>query len=110
MLRNNDCCKEYKNGNITIKIPADEMEYFKRDNVGILADWLSIIDCEFIGETFCLSNFETGHMIYNYYSDLVYIFPWRELERLEQGKTVRLYARVPDSYDREMITEWEAGA
>lgn len=110
MLRTTAYCKEYKNGNITIKIPAAELEQFKRDPVFELSEMIYWLDCYFIGETFCISNYDTAHMIYNCYSDLVYIFPWGELERLEQGKTVRLYARVPDSDDREMITEWEAGA
>lgn len=103
MLRKNDYCKEYKNGSITIKYDTATTAAAKRDPVLVVSDVLSWIDCYFIGETYCLSNFETGHTIYNAYSDLVYIFPWRCLEDLEKGKTVRLYARRPDETDREIL-------
>ena len=103
MLRKSDYCKEYKNGNITIKYDGDMIQASKKDDVLTISDVLSWIDCYFIGETYCLSNYETGHTIYNVYSDLVYIFPWRFLEDLEAGKTIRLYARRPDENDREIL-------
>jgi hypothetical protein len=105
MRRKTNCCKEYKNGNITIKYDSDTIQESKRDSVLTISDVLSWLDCCFIGETYCLSNYETGHTVYNLYSDLIYIFPWRYLEDLENGKTVRLYARRPDSADRDIIKE-----
>ena len=75
----------------------------KRDSLLTLSSVLDEIDCYFIGETYCLNNYETGHMVYNSYSDLVYIFAWSELETLEAGKAVRLFARKPDETDRELI-------
>jgi hypothetical protein len=105
MLRKTDYCTEYKNGNITIKYDADAIAESERDELLVLSDILSWIDCNFIGETYCLSNYETGHTIYNYYSDLVYIFPWSALADLRNGKTVRLYARKPDETDREILAE-----
>lgn len=103
MLRITDYCKEYKNGNITIKFDSDLIELAKRDSLLALASALETIDCYFIGETFNLSNYETGHLIYNYYSDLVYIFAWRDLKKLQQGKTVKIFARIPDETERELI-------
>lgn len=50
-----------------------------------------------------MSNYETGHTVYNAYSDLVYIFAWSELEALEAGKAIKLFARKPDETDRELI-------
>lgn len=105
MLRKSDYCKEYKNGNITVKYDADMIQASKEDNVLTIISVLSWIDCYFIGETYCLSNYETGHTLYNVYSDLVYIFPWRCLDDLEAGKTIRLYAMQPDENDREQINE-----
>ena len=61
------------------------------------------IDCYFIGDTYCLSNYDTGHTVYNAYSDLVYIFAWSDLEKLKAGYTVKLYARKPEKEDREII-------
>ena len=103
MLRKTEYCTEYKNGNLTIKYDADKIADAVKDPVLTISDVLSWIDCEFIGETYCLSNYETGHTIYNAYSDLVYIFPWSALEALQNGKTIRLYARTPDENDREII-------
>lgn len=69
MLRenyNNDgIIKEYKNGNITIKYYSEGMQESKRDSLLTLSSLLDMIDCYFIGETYCLSNYETGHTIYN---------------------------------------------
>lgn len=99
MLRENynntGIVKEYKNNNITIKLYKDFLQDFIKDDVLYIDDLLSYIDCYFIGETYCLSNYETGHTIYNSYSDKVYVFPWRYLELLKQGKTVKLYAHNP---------------
>lgn len=103
MLRTTDHCKEYKNGNIIIKYDHDMTAESKRDSILTLSSVLDEIDCYFIGETYCLSNFETGHTIYNAYSDLVYIFPWRGLKTLAAGKAVKLFARKPDKTDRELI-------
>lgn len=68
-----------------------------------LSSLLDMIDCYFIGETYCLNNYETGHTIYNTYSDLIYVFAWSELEALEAGKAVKLFARKPDETDSELI-------
>ena len=103
MFRSVECCKEYKNGNITIKYNKERIEDAKKDDVLTISDVLSWLDCYFIGETYCLNNYETGHTVYNYYSDLIYVFPWRYMEELEKGKAVKLYARKPDEIDREII-------
>ena len=103
MLRTTDHCKEYKNGNIIIRYDRDMIAKSKRDSLLTLSSVLDEIDCSFIGETYCLSNYETGHTVYNAYSDLVYIFAWSELEALEAGKAVKLFARKPDEADRELI-------
>lgn len=103
MLRKTDYCKEYKNGNIIIKYDRDMIAESKRDSLLTLSSVLDEIDCSFIGETYCLNNYETGHTVYNSYSDMVYIFAWSELEALEAGKAVKLFARKPDETDRELI-------
>ena len=103
MLRTTDHCKEYKNGNIIIKYDRDMIAESKRDSLLTLSSVLDEIDCSFIGETYCLNNYETGHTVYNSYSDMVYIFAWSELEALEAGKAVKLFARKPDETDRELI-------
>lgn len=97
--------KEYKNGNLLIRFNKDTIEFAKEYDVEALNDILFWADCQFIGDTYCLNNYETGHTIYNSYTDVCYIFPWRELENLKTGKTIKLYARTPDEWDRELIQE-----
>lgn len=94
---------ELKNGNLIIKYSPDSIKESKRDQLLFLSDVLSWLDCYFIGETYCLNNYEMGHTIYNLYSDLVYIFPWSDLEELEKGKCITLFAATPDETDREII-------
>ncbi len=96
-------CTQFKNGNLNIRIEKEDLEDYLKDQVFFLSDLLWYMNCEFIGETFCLSNWETGHLIYNSYMDCCYIFPWRELETLDAGKTVKLYAHKPTEDERELI-------
>ena len=103
MKRITDHCKEYKNGNLLIKYNEDAIEQSKKDSLLTLASVLEEIDCYFVGETYCISNYAMGHTIYNCHSDLCYIFAWNNIETLEQGKTIKLYARKPNEWDRELI-------
>lgn len=103
MLRTNDCIKEFKNGNINIKFDTETIKEAGKDELLTLSSVLDNIDCYFIGETYCLSNYETGHTVYNAYSDLIYIFAWSDLEKLKAGHTVKLYARKPEKEDREIL-------
>lgn len=50
-----------------------------------------------------------GAMIYNCHSDFVYIINFNDIEEiLTAGRWLRLYARIPDEDDREIIDEWRA--
>jgi len=96
-------CTQFKNGNLNVRIEKEDLEEYLKDQVFFLSDLMWYMNCEFIGETFCLSNWETGHLIYNSYMDCCYIFPWLELETLAAGKTVKLYSHKPTEYERELI-------
>ena len=96
-------CTQFKNGNINVKIEKEDLEDFNKDQVFFLSDLLWYMNCEFIGETFCLNNFETGHLVYNSYMDCCYIFAWSDLDKLAEGKSVKLYAREVTDEDRELI-------
>ena len=85
------------------KTGISQLNITRKDNILVLSSLLDMIDCYFIGETYCLSNWATGHTIYNSYSDLVYVFQWSEIEELERGKTIRLYARKPNETDKEIL-------
>lgn len=104
-IHSSDYAKEFKNGNISIKYDTKTINDANKDELLTISEVLNAIDCYFIGETFCLSNYATGHTVYNAYSDLCYTFNWAWLEDLKAGKTVRLYARKPDEYDKKYIQE-----
>lgn len=103
MFRAHDTIKQFQNGNINLRFDRTMIEEAQKDEILTLVPLLETLDCYFIGESYCLSNYETGHTVYNAYSDLVYIFAWSELEKLKQGKTVKLYARKPNKTDREIL-------
>ena len=96
-------CTQFKNGNLSVRVEKEDLEDYLKDQVFFLSDLLWHMNYDFIGDTFCLSNLETGHLIYNSYMDCCYIFPWRELETLADGKTVKLYAHKPTEDERELI-------
>lgn len=111
MLREHENIKEFKNGNLSIRFPAEEMERLKKGTISAIEviSWtLDELDCYFIGEEFSLGNYAMGAMIYNCYSDLVYIINFNDiLETLARGRWLRLNARKPNIDDREVIAEWE---
>ena len=108
IIRNTDNVKEFKNGNLNIRFTAEEIAEINSDDMqsGLTAlinalDWA---DCYFVGESFCLSNFATGHTIYNLYSDVCYILDLSDINAvLMQGKTLKLYAHTPDAEEREIV-------
>jgi hypothetical protein len=107
MLREHENIKEFKNGNILIRFPLeykDRLLSGKISAVEVLNFLLEEIDCYFIGDSFCISNYDTGMLIYNCYSDLVYIIATSDiLDVLANFRWLRLYARKPSDVDRKII-------
>lgn len=97
--------REYRNGNITLKYYPDGVKESKRDSVLALATLLDGIDCSFIGETYCISNYAEGHTVYNAYSNCKYVLNWGMIDELEAGKTIRLYALPIDDADAEILEQ-----
>ena len=99
--------KRYKNGNITVKFSPDDIASIRTGRVSdieILSYILESVDCYFVGDNFCLSNYDMGCLIYSAYSDKMFILAFSDLENiLMSGKTLRLYARTPDETDRELL-------
>ena len=108
IIRNTDNVKEFKNGNLNIHFTADEIADINNDSLmsGFthlihVLDW---VDCYFVGDSYCLSNFTMGRTIYNAYSDVCYILDLSDIDAvLMHGKTLKLYAHKPDAEEREMI-------
>lgn len=111
MKRNYDNIKEFNNGNINFRFTPEQIAELKTGKISAVEviSWiLDEIDCYFIGEQYCLSNYTTGATIYNAYSDLCYIIDFSDVETvLMSGRYLKLYARKPDEQDRETIEkEW----
>jgi hypothetical protein len=112
MKRVQENIKEFQNGNLSIRFPVEYRDKLKRgvlSSIEVISWVLEELDCYFIGDEFCLSNYEMGAMIYNCYSDLMYIINFNDIENiLASGRWLRLYARIPDTNDREIINERRA--
>lgn len=97
----------FKNGNINIKFFPENIEDCKAgkfSDIELLSFALESIDCYFVGEQFCLGNFAMGCMIYNCYNDCFYILNFNDLDKLLEGKTLKLYADFNIDQDtRELI-------
>lgn len=110
MKRAHENIKEFQNGNLSIRFPVEYRDKLKSGVVSAIEviSWvLDELDCYFVGEEFCLGNWATGAMIYNCYSDLVYIINFNDIkETLAAGHWLRLYAKIPNENDREIIDEW----
>ena len=95
--------KRFKNGNFTAKMEDSD---HNREGTLIKLIWaLYDADCELFGEEYCISNWEMACDMYCYYTDRIIRIPYSLLSALEAGKTVRLYARIPDQWDREQLEE-----
>ena len=112
MKRVHENIKEFQNGNLSIRFPVEYMEGLKSNKysaIEVISWVLDELNCYFVGDEFCLSNYAMGAMIYNCYSDLVYIINFNDIEEtLAAGRWLRLYARIPDTTHREIINEWRA--
>ena len=104
--------KEFKNGNIHFRCPLEDRKFLedKQASAIEIVSWiLDEIDCYFIGETYCLSNYTEGITVYNCCSDLCYVLNLTNIESdLMSGRYIKLKARKPDETDREVILESES--
>lgn len=91
--------KRFKNGNFNVKIDGHES---KHESTLVNLIWaLNDYDCTLFGEEYCISNFGMGVDMYCYYTDMIVSIPYRVLEELEAGKTVKLYAHKLDTWEKE---------
>ena len=100
--------KRYKNGNFTAKM--DDMDQNGESTLVNLIWGLFDADCTLFGEEYCISNWEMAVDMYCYYTDRLIRIPYSILEDLENGRTVRLYARKLDEYDQAELAELEESA
>ena len=100
--------RRYKNGNFTAKM--DDMDQNGESTLINLIWGLFDADCTLFGEEYCISNWEMAVDMYCYYTDRLIRIPYSILEDLENGRTVRLYARKLDEYDRAELAALEESA
>ena len=95
--------KRFKNGNFNVKM---ESEDFNKESTLINLIWaLQDNDCDLFGEEYCISNYEMGVDMYCYYTGMIVSIPYRVLEELENGKTIKLYAHFPNEWETEKYNE-----
>ena len=99
--------QRFTNGNLNIRFSPEEIEDIRAgrySDIEVLSWKLERFDTYFISEEYCLSNYDMGATVHSAYSDQVFIVSFGDIENiLMNGKTLKLYAREPDEYDREMI-------
>ena len=97
----------FRNGNMNIRFTSDEIAAVKSgrySDIELLSWILSELDCEFLGDEFCLSNYEMGCLIYSHYFDKTYLLRFTDIENvLMKGKSLKLYGKDPNEDEREMI-------
>ena len=101
--------KLYKNNNLDVQFSQDELieindgRYTPLEMLESIIEWS---DCYLVGEVFCLSNYECGVDIYNLNRDVLYTLCMSDIERvLLKGKTLKLYAREVDEYERQKLMD-----
>ena len=95
--------KRFGNGNFNVKLEKDECLH---DGVLVHLIWaLGDYDCQLFGEEYCLSNWEMACDMYCYYTGKIIRIPYSVLEDLEAGKTIKLYAHIPDEYEIELYND-----
>lgn len=77
---------QFKNGNINLRIPREDLEDLKKDQVLYLSELLSWNNCDFIGETYCLNNFETVTQSTTGIWTALIFFPGESWRHWQQGK------------------------
>lgn len=101
--------RRFKRGSMHVRFNKDDIEKINSGRVSdieVLGWKLSDADCDFLGDEFCLSNYEMGCLIYSFYFDRVYILAFSNIEdTLMKGKVLKLYPIKPDEQDRETIRQ-----
>lgn len=109
MLRIHENIRELDNGNIMVRFSPDDVSAVKSGKLSSMEALMYVLDeldCYTAGDEFCLGNYTMGVTVYNAYSDLCYTLDLSDIDNvLMRGDFLELYARIPDTYDREILKE-----
>ena len=95
--------KENDNTDLIIKLERDTVESCQDDLMGTLADVLSMADCYFVGDPFCLSNYLMGVYLVNYNAYKYYIVSYNDLYAMGDGEEITLHALDVDDEIKELM-------
>lgn len=97
----------FKNGNLNIRFSPDEIQDIKAgkySDIELLSQKLDSVDTYFIGEGYCLSNYEMGQTLYSYHDDKVFTLNLSDIANvLMTGGMLKLYANKPNPEERVQI-------
>lgn len=99
-ISNYGVVREYKNGNITLK--CDPVE-FSNDPLLAVSELLFWVDTDIVCEI--PDVWRPSLLLYNCRLDRCYELYESCQDDLKTGKTVRIFARVPNEYDKEFLKE-----
>ena len=99
-ISNYGVVREYKNGNITLK--CDPVE-FSNDPLLSVSELLFWVDTDIVCEI--PDAWQPSLLLYNCRLDRCYELYESSRNDLKTGKTVRIFARVPNEYDKEFLKE-----
>lgn len=68
--------------------------------------WESFLDFSIAGEDGCLSNFDMYSPLYSFKTDKLYLIPYSEADKWEEGEIIRIYGREIDEEERREIEEF----
>lgn len=98
----------FRNGNFNVKFEKEDFDYSDGTLITLI-NALYDYDCTIFGEEYCLSNWDMAIDLYCHYTDMLVRIPYSLLNSLEDGKTIKLYARKLTAADREeydRMMEW----
>lgn len=103
--------KEFRNGNINLKLECDLTDIERINEYDLLADLLNGCldskDIYMIGDISSYGNDECIAHLYNVRLNRIYFYLiGRSYKTLSSGKTLKLYAHKPYSFEKELINEW----
>ena len=99
-ISNYGVVREYKNGNITLK--CDPVE-FSNDPLLAVSELLFWVDTDIVCEI--PDVWRPSLLLYNCRLDRCYELYESSHDDLKTEKTVRIFARVPNEYDKEFLKE-----
>lgn len=108
--------KEFKNGNINIRLEKDEIKQLNINETSEADFWklyafvgalLDNIDCDYLGDFYSRGNSCQAIDIYNHRTDRIFTICDYEFYSLSEGLTVKLIGRKPTEDESKILNDWD---